>query len=133
VTFIDTERFDQQLSTLMRDDYVEIQIAFFGAVSINHMPARLQSWLSHIDKFGHGYEVDQTSSELAPKSIGLTLALILKAIPFIKDNYRGELSRPYKASLLLADNSDSLDTIILSRIANGVKKPGTYVEKQILN
>ena len=106
----------------MRDGYMKIQIAFLGSVSINNLPTRLQNWLSHIDEFGHGYEINQASSEYVSKNPGLALALILRAIPFIKDNYRGELSRPYGASIRLIDSSDSLELIVLNREKNVPKK-----------
>ena len=99
VTFIDTERFDRNLTNLMQNGHREIRVEFLGQVSINEMPPRLQSWLSHIDKFGHGYKIEQSSDDFVTKSPGLALALILRAVPFIRHNYRGEVSKPYGASL----------------------------------
>jgi len=71
ITVIDTERFDQQLTTLIRDGYIEIQVAFFHSESINDIPPRLQNWLTHIDEFGQGYEISKASSEYVTKNPGL--------------------------------------------------------------
>ena len=94
IDFIDISSFDRDLSTSLSDKHNSVEVAFYEKVSPNHVPDRLQKWLSSVEKTGGKVEVRRPEGEFASKdpfallSLAGTLFSTLKTLatkPFEQD------------------------------------------------
>ena len=67
ITFIDTSKFDQEMSNSLSSDEKDISVNFYNVVTPNQIPPRMEKWLSEVDSTGGKVTIAQPSGELAPK------------------------------------------------------------------
>ena len=75
ITFIDTNKFDTDLSASLVAIKNPIEVNFYTPITPNEIPPRLEKWLSMVDKSGGKINVDQPVGELTPKSPAFLLGL----------------------------------------------------------
>jgi len=112
LVFYDTDEFDQQLASLMQKGHRSIELGFYGDISINHIPKRLQRWLARVNRYGGGYRIEiLDDTEFFPKNAGVALSLLIRALPFVTDNYRNSLASKYSAVIELQAASGHIKMI----------------------
>lgn len=75
ITFIDTQKFDSELSSSLSSINKPVEVNFFNPITPNEIPPRLEKWLSMVDKSGGKVNVSSPAGEPAPKSPALILGL----------------------------------------------------------
>lgn len=113
--FSDLNRFDNELSEAMSSVDESVTVDFAGDVSINQIPDRMQGWLAVVDEHGKGVEIvseDGTQN----KSFALLIGLIPKIGEFIHSFEKKIVAKPYKAILILENNSDKVKSISFEKV-----------------
>lgn len=92
ITFIDIGKFDSELhASLISKSDEPIVVSFYDKVSPNDVPARLQKWLTSVERNGGKVEIEPPPNEFAPKDPMLLISLFsglfssMKAITQIQD------------------------------------------------
>lgn len=67
ITFIDTTKFDQEMSNSLSSKEKVVNINFYNAVTPNQIPPRVEKWLAEVDSTGGKVSISQPVGELAPK------------------------------------------------------------------
>lgn len=67
ITFIDSSKFDQEMSNSLSSDESNVKVTFYNPVSPNQIPPRVEKWLSEVDSTGGKITIAQPTGELAPK------------------------------------------------------------------
>jgi hypothetical protein len=67
ITFIDTTKFDQEMSNSLSSNEMDINVNFYNVVTPNQIPPRMEKWLSEVDSTGGKVTIAQPVGELAPK------------------------------------------------------------------
>ena len=75
ITFIDTQKFDSELSSSLSSIQKPVEVNFYSPITPNEIPPRLEKWLSMIDKSGGKVNIASPVGEPAPKSPALILGL----------------------------------------------------------
>ena len=75
ITFIDTNKFDSDLSASLVAIKNPIEVNFYSPITPNEIPPRLEKWLSMVDKSGGKVNVASPVGEPVPKSPTLILGL----------------------------------------------------------
>ena len=75
ITFIDTQKFDSELSSSLSSINKPVEVSFYNPITPNEIPPRLEKWLSMVDKSGGKVNVSSPVGEPAPKSPALILGL----------------------------------------------------------
>ena len=75
ITFIDTQKFDRELSSSLSSINKPVEVNFHNPITPNEIPPRLEKWLSMVDKSGGKVNVSSPVGEPAPKSPALILGL----------------------------------------------------------
>ena len=75
ITFIDTNKFDSDLSASLVAIKNPIEVNFYSPITPNEIPPRLEKWLSMVDKSGGKVNVASPIGEPVPKSPTLILGL----------------------------------------------------------
>jgi len=75
ITFIDTQKFDSELSSSLASIKKPVEVNFYSPITPNEIPPRLEKWLSMIDKSGGKVNIASPVGEPAPKSPALILGL----------------------------------------------------------
>ena len=68
ITFIDTNKFDSDLSASLVAIKNPIEVNFYSPITPNEIPPRLEKWLSMVDKSGGKVNVASPVGEPVPKS-----------------------------------------------------------------
>lgn len=113
IKFADLDRFDQDLERNLKQQITPITIEFYGQVSINDLPERLQNWLSLIDNHGKGIEIIDSSDNVQKGGLGFMLSMLPQARAFFLHNRRIELIQPYSASIELQPRSDVISQLVV--------------------
>jgi hypothetical protein len=75
ITFIDTQKFDSELSSSLSSIKKPVEVNFHNPITPNEIPPRLEKWLAMVDKSGGKVNVASPVGEPAPKSPALILGL----------------------------------------------------------
>ena len=75
ITFIDTKKFDSDLTASLEAIKNPIEINFYTPITPNEIPPRLEKWLSMVDKSGGKVNVASPIGEPVPKSPTLIMGL----------------------------------------------------------
>ena len=75
ITFIDTQKFDSELSSSLSSIKKPVEVDFHNPITPNEIPPRLEKWLAMVDKSGGKVNVASPVGEPAPKSPALILGL----------------------------------------------------------
>jgi hypothetical protein len=75
ITFIDTNKFDSDLSASLVAIKNPIEVNFYSPITPNEIPPRLEKWLSMVDKSGGKVNVASPIGEPVPKSPTLIMGL----------------------------------------------------------
>ena len=105
ITFIDTQKFDNDLSVSLVSIKNPVEVDFYNPITPNEIPPRLEKWLSMVDKSGGKVNIASPVGEPTPKSPALILGLF------------SGLWNAFK--ILSAENSaQSMENAVKSRDAN---------------
>ena len=75
IMFIDTQKFDNELSSSLSTIKEPVEVNFYSPITPNEIPPRLEKWLTMIDKSGGKIIIASPVGEPAPKSPALLLGL----------------------------------------------------------
>ena len=75
ITFIDTNKFDSDLSASLVAIKNPIEVNFYTPITPNEIPPRLEKWLSIVSNSGGKVNISQPVGEPTPKSPTLVLGL----------------------------------------------------------
>ena len=75
ITFIDTQKFDNELSSSLSTIKKPVEVNFYNPITPNEIPPRLEKWLSMVDKSGGKVNISSPVGEPAPKSPALIMGL----------------------------------------------------------
>ena len=75
VTFIDTQKFDSDLTASLESIKKPVEVTFFNPVSPNEIPARMEKWLSLVEKSGGKINISTPANEPTPKNPALIFGL----------------------------------------------------------
>lgn len=118
--FVDLPNFDRDLAASLRAPHETVEVAFYERVSPNHMPERLQKWLSSVERNGGKIGVEPPPSDLVPRSpialLGLlgTLLSSAKAIDQFSADRLLDATRGRDARIVLLRNSAG--EVVVARI-----------------
>ncbi len=75
VTFIDTQKFDSDLTASLESIKKPVEVTFFNPVSPNEIPPRMEKWLSLVEKSGGKINISTPANEPTPKNPALIFGL----------------------------------------------------------
>ena len=75
VTFIDTQKFDSDLTASLETIKKPVEVNFFNPLSPNEIPPRMEKWLSLVEKSGGKIEISTPANEPTPKNPALIFGL----------------------------------------------------------
>ena len=84
ITFIDTTKFDQEMSDSLSSQESNVDVVFYNPVSPNQIPPRLEKWLAEVDNMGGKVTIAQPKGELAPKDPTLLFGLFSSLWAYFK-------------------------------------------------
>ena len=67
VTFIDLQKFDEQLSSSLSSIKDPVAVNFYSPVTPNEIPPRMQKWLASVEKSGGRIDITSPEGEPTPK------------------------------------------------------------------
>jgi len=129
IPFLDLPRFDKELAQALNTDQAEVGVRFYGKVTPNEVPARLQKWLTAIEQSGGRLDVSPPPGDVTPRNPVLLLGLVsglwsaLKTWGEIKDSQMLQASAGHQARLVLNKTEGGevfIERVVFERTA---KKP----------
>ena len=75
VTFIDLQKFDDQLSSSLSGIKDPVAVNFYSPVTPNEIPQRMQKWLAMIEQSGGRIDVTSPAGEPTPKDPTIIFSL----------------------------------------------------------
>ncbi len=75
VTFIDTQKFDNDLTSSLESIKNPVEVTFLNPVSPNEIPPRMEKWLSLVEKSGGKINISTPANEPTPKNPALIFGL----------------------------------------------------------
>ena len=75
VTFIDLQRFDDELSASLVGIKEPVSVDFYSPVSPNDIPPRVQKWLATVEKSGGRINISQPEGEMVPRDPMIVFSL----------------------------------------------------------
>ena len=75
VTFIDTQKFDSDLTASLESIKKPVEVTFLNPVSPNEIPPRMEKWLSLVEKSGGKINISTPANEPTPKNPALIFGL----------------------------------------------------------
>ena len=85
LSFVDIPQFDRNLSANLETSLPSVDVAFYEKVSPNHVPERLQKWLSAVERTGGAIRVIPPPNEITPKDPFFLLSLLGSLVSSIKN------------------------------------------------
>ncbi|WP_027474974.1 hypothetical protein [Curvibacter gracilis] len=107
IPFLDLPRFDKELAEALQADQAEVGVSFYGKVTPNDVPVRLQKWLTAIEQSGGRLDVSPPPGDVTPRNPALLLGLVsglwsaLKTWGEIKDSQVLQAAGGHQARLVL--------------------------------
>jgi len=112
VTFIDLQKFDDQLSASLSEIKDPVAVNFYSPVTPNEIPQRMQKWLAMIEQSGGKVNVTTPDGEPSPKDPTIIFSLFgsmysgIKALIGKFDSMSMEnIARSRDANILLGRNT----------------------------
>jgi len=107
IPFLDLPRFDKELAQALNAGQAEVGVSFYGKVTPNDVPMRLQKWLTAIEQSGGRLDVSPPPGDVAPRNPVLLLGLVsglwsaLKTWGEIKESQVLQAAAGHQARLVL--------------------------------
>jgi len=120
IPFLDLPRFDKELAQALSADQTEVGVRFYGKVTPNEVPVRLQKWLTAIEQSGGRLDVTPPPGDVAPRNPVLLLGLVsglwsaLKTWGEIKDSQVLQAAAGHQARLVL--NKTEAGEVFIERV-----------------
>ena len=120
LTFLDLPRFDKDLAQALQTDPAEAVVSFYGKVTPNEVPVRLQKWLTAIEQSGGRVEVSPPPGDVAPRNPVLLMGLVsglwsaMKTWGEIQDAQMLKAASGHHARLML--NKSEGGEVIIERV-----------------
>jgi len=74
VTYLDTDRFDENLSSLLADKSPSVRVSFLDPPAVGEMPPRMNQWLAAVEENGGKLNVE--GQQQGSKSVAAVMALL---------------------------------------------------------
>jgi hypothetical protein len=114
VTFFDSDAFDKDLGQAMSDHPTELHMAFAGPTNVNQLPARVNTWLSEVQRTDG--RVTMRTAEATPSGDRLGPSIIIDLIDMIMT------LRDRKAAATMFGQAKQYDAVILYDSHTGLAK-----------
>lgn len=107
IPFLDLPRFDKELAQALNAGQAEVGVSFYGKVTPNDVPMRVQKWLTAIEQSGGRLDVSPPPGDVAPRNPVLLLGLVsglwsaLKTWGEIKESQVLQAAAGHQARLVL--------------------------------
>jgi hypothetical protein len=120
IPFLDLPRFDKELAQALNADQSEVAVRFYGKITPNEVPVRLQKWLTAIEQSGGRLDVTPPPGDVAPRNPLLLLGLVsglwsaLKTWGEIKESQVLQAATGHQARLVL--NKTESGEVFIERV-----------------
>lgn len=112
ITYLDTDRFDENLSSLLAGDSPNVKVSFLDPPEVSEMPPRMNQWLAAVEQHGGtlNLEGQQADSKSASAVLAL-LALVKEGHEMYKESKKFSPTEDYDATINLAEDGIEVKNI----------------------
>ena len=112
LTYLDTDRFDDNLSEMLKEKPPAVTVSFLDPPAVNAIPPRISQWLAAVEENGGSIGVEGQHPDQKSATVVLAvLALIREGHSMYKENRKFDPTEHYDARVRLADDDERVDGI----------------------
>lgn len=112
VTYLDTDRFDENLSSLLAEKAPSVRVSFLDPPAVGEMPPRMNQWLAAVEENGGKLNVE--GQQQGSKSVAAVMALLTvvkEGHAMYKESHKFTPTENYDAVIKLAEDGVEVENI----------------------
>jgi hypothetical protein len=112
ITYLDTDKFDENLSSLLAGNASSVTVSFLDPPAVNEMPPRMNTWLAAVEANDGSLNLDgQDESAKSASAVLALLALVKEGHEMYKESKKYTPAENYNATIHLEEGGVEVKNI----------------------